>query len=91
MLQKFYAMLQKSDIKAFKLKVAMISAKTGAPIVEGPAASAKESTAPELFESMVPSPAQSPAQQPQDSSKRSAVEKAPAANSNQVSVSEGQG
>ena len=74
----------------------MISAKTGAPIVEGPAASlpassSKESTAPELFESMAPSPAQSPALQPQDSSKRAAVEKAPVANSNQVSVSEGQG
>jgi len=37
MLQKFYTMVQKNDIKSFKLKVAMISSKTGAVIAEGPA------------------------------------------------------
>ena len=35
MLQKFYGMLQKTDIKSFKLKVGIINAKTGVPIGEG--------------------------------------------------------
>ena len=41
MLQKFYTMLSKADIKSFKLKVGLISSKTGAPIVDGPADSAE--------------------------------------------------
>ena len=92
MLQKFYAMLQKTDIKAFKLRVAMVSAKTGAPIVEGPAAGNGQSTAPELFESTVPSASQSVVAQPQESSKQQSVEAAAAvSNSEQVSASQTNG
>jgi len=91
MLQKFYAMLQKADIKAFKLRVAMVSAKTGAPIVEGPAAGNGQSAAPELFESTVPNASQSPAPQPQESSKQQQTEQAAASNSNQVSESQTSG
>ena len=91
MLQKFYAMLQKTDIKAFKLRVAMVSAKTGAPIVEGPAAGNGQSTAPELFESTVPSASQSVVAQPQESSKQQSVEAAAVSNSDQVSASQTNG
>ena len=66
----------------------MVSAKTGAPIVEGPAAGNGQSAAPELFESTVPNASQSPAPQPQESSKQQPTEQAAASNSNQVSESQ---
>jgi len=56
MLQKFYTMLQKTDIKSFKLKVAMISSKTGAVIAESPAdtSESQANANPEMFQSTVP-------------------------------------
>ena len=58
MIQKFYTMLQEDEIKSFKLKVGLISSKTGAPIqaVDGPSDSAEGGLqgGSEVFQSMVP-------------------------------------
>ena len=54
MLGKFYEMLQKSDLKSFKLKVGMVNAKSGAPIAEGTVVGEASKPAPqEIFESTV--------------------------------------
>ena len=85
MLQKFYTMLQKTDLKSFKLKVSMISAKTGAAIqnVDGADGAPAGPAASDVFQSTVPS--QQPAvtgPEPQEEKKSQAFEKAPDFNQN---------